>query len=487
MKQSAKILVVDDNDAIRYAIVRTLKSGGYDVFEAKTGREALELANRKPDLVALDIQLPDIDGYQVCQQLRAQPETRHIPVLQISANFVRSEHKVRALEGGADAYLAEPISRDELLATVKALLRMKQAEEESHVRQRELRFLADSIPHMVWITDRTGTPLYFNQRWFEFTGLSEEQSMQSGWLQALHPEDLSRTGDLWSAALRTKTPFEAEARYRTSAGEYRWVSMRALPMQHSDSSDSERWFGTSTNIQEDKHRLEVLQRTERLAQAGRVAALIAHEINNPLEAITNIFYILEKDRELNDKLRTFVCTGSTELKRISHIVRQSLSYYRQSETPCAVDLGELLDETLTVLSQHLKAHRITVVCEYETRATVNAFSSEIRQVFSNLILNAIEAMGDQGTLTLKVKDSRAWRNGAAPGIRVLIGDTGPGIAKRDRSRIFEAFFTTKTDKGTGLGLWISGDIVKKHGGYISLRSCTAPAKSGTVFSVCLPV
>jgi signal transduction histidine kinase len=262
--------------------------------------------------------------------------------------------------------------------------------------------------------------------------------------------------------------------------------MRALPMQDTDSSHTERWFGTSTDIQEDKHRLEVLQRTERLAQAGRVAALIAHEINNPLEAITNIFYILENDRSLNDKMRTFVRTGSTELRRISHIVRQSLSYYRKSETPTPVEVTELLDETLTVLSQHLKAHRIDVVCEYETHARVNVYTSEIRQVLSNLILNAVEAMGDHGTLTLKVRDSRAWRNGAAPGVRILIGDTGSGIAKRDRTKIFEAFFTTKTDKGTGLGLWVSEDIVKKHGGYISLRSCTNSERSGTVFSVFLP-
>lgn len=485
MKDSARILVVDDNDAIRYAIVRTLRGGGYDVLEAKTGSEALELANQKPDLVALDIQLPDIDGYQVCQKLRAQPQTSRIPVLQISANFVHPEHKIKALEGGADAYLAEPISRDELLATVKALLRMKQAEEESHVRQKELRFLADSIPHMVWITDNEGTPLFFNQRWMEFTGLSEAESVNDAW-QILHPDDLSRVRELWSTALRTKLPFEAEARYRTAAGEYRWVAMRALPMRDGDSSRSERWFGTSTDIQEDKHRLEVLQRTERLAQAGRVAALIAHEINNPLEAITNIFYILENEKTLNERTRTFVRTGSTELKRISHIVRQSLSYYRKSEKPSAVELTELLDETLTVLSQHLKAHRIDVVCEYETHARVNVFSSEIRQVFSNLILNAIEAMGNQGTLTLKVRDSCAWRNGAAPGVRVLIGDTGSGIQKRDRCKIFEAFFTTKTDKGTGLGLWVSEDIVKKHGGYISLRSCTNRGHSGTVFSVFLP-
>src|ERR1700757_4601657 len=118
------ILVVDDNEALRYAVVRSLRSGGYRVLEASNGNEALKLAAQSPDLITLDIKLPDIDGFEVCRRLRARPDTNHIPVLHISASFITPEDKVRALEGGADAYLAEPISKDELLATVRALLRM---------------------------------------------------------------------------------------------------------------------------------------------------------------------------------------------------------------------------------------------------------------------------------------------------------------------------------------------------------------------------
>jgi PAS domain S-box-containing protein len=480
-----KVLVVGDDDALRRAIARRLRGGGYQVLEAKTGIEALQLMQRKPDLVALQAELPDIDGYEVCRRLRSQAETNHIPILQILASFVDPEQKIRALEGGADACLVEPITGDELLATVKALLRMKRAEEESRIRERELRFLADSIPDMVWMTDYAGKPLYFNNRWFEFTGLSHRDSLSLGWGQVVHPDDRSRVTELWSRALRTKAPFHAEARYRTATGEYRWVSMRALILQHS-SGHGERWFGTSTDIQEDKRRLEVLQSTERLAQAGRLAALIAHEINNPLEAITNIFYLLENDKQLSEKTRSFVRTGSSELKRISHIVRQSLSYYRKSEVTAEVDLCDLLDETLAVLAQHLQAHRITTVRQYETRAKVRVFTSEIRQVFSNLILNAIEAMRNDGRLILRVRESRAWGNGSQSGVRVLVGDTGPGIPGNELPRIFEAFYTTKVEKGTGLGLWISDDIIRKHGGRISLKSCTVPGRSGTVFSVFLP-
>ena len=127
-KKDTTILTVDDNDALRYSLSRTLKEGGYQVMEAATGADALRLADEGPDLITLDVRLPDMDGFEICRRLKANPRTAHIPVLHISATFVDTEYRVRGLETGADGYLAEPISRDELLATVGALLRLKQAE-----------------------------------------------------------------------------------------------------------------------------------------------------------------------------------------------------------------------------------------------------------------------------------------------------------------------------------------------------------------------
>jgi signal transduction histidine kinase len=134
---NATILTVDDNDALRYTLSRALRSGGYTVTEARSGSEALKLADQMPDLITLDLNLPDIDGFEVCRRLKSNPQTAHIPILHISATFVDPEHRVRGLEGGADAYLAEPISGDELLATVGALLRMKQAEREARLQSVE--------------------------------------------------------------------------------------------------------------------------------------------------------------------------------------------------------------------------------------------------------------------------------------------------------------------------------------------------------------
>ncbi|MFZ1005679.1 MAG: response regulator [Candidatus Sulfotelmatobacter sp.] len=137
MPHTATILTVDDNDALRYSLTRTLRGEGYKVLEARTGAEALALADQSPDLITLDLNLPDFDGFEVCRRLRANPQTAHIPILHISATFVEPQHRVRGLDGGADAFLAEPISGDELLATVGALLRMKQAEREARLQAAE--------------------------------------------------------------------------------------------------------------------------------------------------------------------------------------------------------------------------------------------------------------------------------------------------------------------------------------------------------------
>lgn len=137
MPSNATTLTVDDNDALRYTLTRALRSGGYTIIEARSGTEALQLAGQTPDLITLDLNLPDFDGFEVCRRLKSNPQTAHIPILHISATFVDPEHRIRGLEGGADAYLAEPISGDELLATVGALLRMKQAEREARLQSAE--------------------------------------------------------------------------------------------------------------------------------------------------------------------------------------------------------------------------------------------------------------------------------------------------------------------------------------------------------------
>ena len=240
---------------------------------------------------------------------------------------------------------------------------------------------------------------------------------------------------------------------------------------------------------------EALVKSEKLASAGRLAATIAHEINNPLAAVTNLLYLARCEQNLPDVAREHLQLADTELRRVAHITKQTLGFYRDESAPVRFDPAELLDDVLALLETRVKAQNLAVEKRYRAHLQVLGSQGEIRQVFSNVISNAIEAVQPGGRLHIKVSSSRDWRSPAScdwrspasPGVRISFADTGHGIAPENLERIFEPFFTTKKDAGTGLGLWVCRQIVDKHGGSIRLRSRTTPLRSGTVFSVYLPV
>jgi signal transduction histidine kinase len=222
-----------------------------------------------------------------------------------------------------------------------------------------------------------------------------------------------------------------------------------------------------------------------MAAIGRFAGTIAHEINNPLEAMTNIFYLLLNHASLGSEAVEIVRLAEQELLRISHITKQTLSFYRETQSPVSVSLPEILDEILALQSSGLHRPGIIVQKKYSSEGTVIGFPGELRQVFLNLIANAIQAMPNGGRLRVRVAHckSNPW---SPRGLRVSICDTGGGIDPEHSKRLFEPFFTTKSMKGTGLGLWISKGIVEKHEGTIRFRSICAAKHHATCFSVFLP-
>ena len=244
--------------------------------------------------------------------------------------------------------------------------------------------------------------------------------------------------------------------------------------------------GASTIAQDitpQKRAEEALFKNEKLAMAGRLAASIAHEINNPLEAIGNLLYLARRDQSRSGE---YLAMAEREVQRLANIAQQTLGLVREAASATPLNVSMVLDEVLRLYMRKLTSKKIRVEKQYEATAEIRGFPGELRQVFSNLIANAIDAMGDQGSLRLRVERSHEWSNGSRPGVRVTIADTGHGIAPIDAARIFEPFFTTKKDSGTGLGLWLSYNIIRKHGGSIRLRSRIAPGKCGTVFRVFLP-
>ena len=228
---------------------------------------------------------------------------------------------------------------------------------------------------------------------------------------------------------------------------------------------------------------EALRKAERLAAMGRVAGIIAHEINNPLEAITNTFYLLSSHPSLDEEARYYAQLGEEELLRVSHITRQTLGFYRESKDPLWFRCHSCWMTFWSCSRGGLEFGNIELDKRYLNHCVIHGFPVELKQVFLNLIGNAVQAMPEGGRLRLRAADCRS---GDTAGICISIIDTGSGIGPEQAKHLFEPFFTTKSTKGTGLGLWISRGIVQKYGGTIRFRSVRGAYGNVTCFRVFFP-
>ena len=231
---------------------------------------------------------------------------------------------------------------------------------------------------------------------------------------------------------------------------------------------------------------QTLRASERLAQAGRLSATIAHEIRNPLDTVSNLIYLLRHEREASAASNQYLEMASDELARIAQITGQLLTFHREARSPVEVDLGDVIQSVLVLHAPQIRRGHIKVEQHLAADRPVRGFPGELRQVFSNLVGNAIDAMPQGGKLILHVRESSHASDATCKGMRVTVLDTGAGIPLGVRRNLFAPFYTTKGEKGTGLGLWVSRGIIEKHEGTVYLRSSIQPGRSGTAFSVFLP-
>jgi PAS domain S-box-containing protein len=241
---------------------------------------------------------------------------------------------------------------------------------------------------------------------------------------------------------------------------------------------------------QDRKSQEVLRKTEKLAAAARLAATVAHEINNPLEAIGNLIYIAKTTDGVPSTAAAHLELAEEELSRISHITRQTLGFYRESKQPDEVDLPTLVESVLNIYANKFRTKNITIERNFHDCPPIQGLSGELNQAVANLISNAADAVPNGGTICVRIdchEDPGSQHEPASKTVKVTIQDDGPGIAPEHRDHIFEPFFTTKKDVGTGLGLWVTKEIIERHSGTVEVRSVNDTDPSGTAFSIILPV
>lgn len=530
----ARILVVDDEEATRYSVARTLRTEGHEILEADTGGKALQLAREaEPDIILLDVMLPDILGFEVAERLRADTKTRSIAILQISASYTGTDAQAQGLQRGADGYLTHPVDGPVLCATVQALLRTRRAENNEKVArelaeasERHYRFLADMVPQMVWSCDAHGRPVYVNRRWLEFNGkLEGNQSVappaetsapdvggactevESN--DTLHPEDRQRYILSWQHALATGEPFEIECRrWSAPANDFRWLLVRAMPMRN-QSGQVLGWFGTSTDVENQKQQLA--DREQLLAEARGLAAererliaalheegnrkneflaILSHELRNPLTPIRNSLYILERAtpdgeqakraREVIDRQTNHMTRLIDDLLDITRITRGKIRLHRE-----VLELNGLLKRCIDDHREHFRRKGIELeVRGWEAPLSVVGDATRLAQVTGNLLQNAAKFTSTGG----KVSVSLTLEEPSTAVIRV--SDTGAGMSEETVSHLFEPFVQAdrtldRSSGGLGLGLALARGIVELHAGTISAAS-EGPGR-GSQFSVRLPL
>jgi len=493
------ILMVDDQPGKLLSYEAILGDLGENLIKATSGKEALEhLLKTDVAVVLMDVSMPELDGFELADMIRQHPRFQKTAIIFISAVHLTDVDRLQGYARGAVDYISVPVIPDLLRAKVSVFAELHRKARELHnlnaelerrvlERTEQLRERAELLnlaSEAIFVHDLSGAITFWNKGAESLYGWTEQEALGKNVQQLLNVKfPVSR--ETTEAAILEKGYWQGEITHKTKAGGEVIVANRQA-LQTDRDGRPKGFLEINRDITEQKRTEAALRSSEKAAAMGRLAGTIAHEINNPIEAVKNTFYLLKHHQSLNEEARELARMAEDELGRISHITKQTLSFYRESQRPTEVSLSQVLDDVLGIHSRRLQMSSIRLNKDYSGAGLIIGFPGEMRQVFLNLIGNAIEAMPKGGTLSLRLYPSVDFRNGSRPGIRVSICDTGSGIHPSNKKKIFEPFFSTKDVKGTGLGLWVTHGIVQKHEGLIRFRSSASPDRGFTCFSVFIP-
>jgi PAS domain S-box len=486
-----KVLLVEDNVDDAFLLERHLRRHGFapQITRVETAPEMLTAltGSDSPEVVLADYNLPNFSGPAALQLLRKSH--LDIPFIMMSG-AVSEETAVDSMRAGAHDY----VSKQNLTRLVPALEReLKEASgrrnklvAEEALRASEARFhrLVEAMPLGLLISEASGRIIYANQAVERLLGCTDEE-IAAGvlTLDTLCPS-LTVAHAVLNDEAASAEPFEAVC--TTRSGELITVLVGIALLNPEAITGQRQVAAFIADLSLQKKSEELLRRTEKLAVAGRLAASIAHEINNPLEAITNCLY-LASHTDLSELSRSYIEMAQNELDRVAQITVQTLRFYRGNASNTHIDVHELIETVFALLESRLHGLQIEVVRQFRVASPVVAQAGEIRQVLANLFGNAMDALPDGGRIVLRTATTHDWSTGKS-GIAITVADNGTGMDTATLNRIFEPFFSTKGITGTGLGLWISHEIVSKHHGTLRVRSRRATDRlpGGTVFRLFLP-
>jgi PAS domain S-box-containing protein len=350
---------------------------------------------------------------------------------------------------------------------------LKRAEEAVDISEARFQELTHSLPNLVWAADDDGNLTYVNERWRQ-----EELAPEGLWFQQerFAAEDRTRCEEQWSRAVHSGSSFEMELQLRGNAGAKDQLTLvRAVPFRRSN-GDRAGWVGTFTDLTERKERELAMRMTEKLALTGRMTSVIAHEINNPLEAITNLHYLLAHEVVGNEPALAYIAQANGELERISGITKQTLRWSKENlESPQQVYVTSLFEDVVRLFRGKIRNREVTVITSDE-QLPVYGVVGQIRQVLVNLFSNALDASPIGGRIWLATEEF-------GDRVQILVTDEGGGMSIETQRQIFDPFYSTKGDLGNGLGLYISHEIVERHKGRILVDSAIG---KGTKMAVQLP-
>jgi two-component system, sporulation sensor kinase E len=364
---------------------------------------------------------------------------------------------------------------------------LRRSEEALRNREEHYRAAIDVGKIGTWEWEIAQNRVIISDKIYDFTGIEKAASHVTleEWMEPVHKDDRPRVESAMRSALERDAKYEAEFRVvEQGTNEVRWVAASGRVLMD-NAGKPLRMLGAAVDVTERRRSEEALRNSEKLAATGRLAASIAHELNNPLETLTNLIFLARTAGGVNSQGDRFLAMAEEELKWAAHLTKQTLGFYRDSTFPKRFDVAQALDDVLSLYARKIESKGAHVCKEYSGSTQMLGLTGEIRQMISNLLANAVDALPSKGgMLRLRIRSIANW-NGTGKALRITIADTGVGIPCEMRKHIFEPFFTTKPDTGTGLGLWLTKNIVEKHQGTIRFASSNV-GRTGTVFVLTLP-